>query len=348
MKYILFFLLTLYICSCQSEKKQRVISVDLTQSSSDVKYSQFISSLDYITLNPGDTCLLSGIKKIYFDEDTIIVQDTKRDGICVFTSKGDFIKQINYIGNGPKEYHNSNAIAVDTIHNHIQVYDVINFKINTYTYQGKFIESNKVDYFMQDFEIFENGNKIMIQPYNNKTYKKNGVWLSSLQNKFVKQYIEHEPTDEYFEFLSKFANKTSAGIYYYDRNNDNMYVISSDSVKQLFVIDLKQRIPSKVRYLTDPTPMDLAQHSMMYDFCISPNIIVLNYFTFEEKTNPFKWVFIDAQTGKNTICKDLKNDIDNIETSDYRIFYINDSTWCRVIDAQQKDCNTLIQIMHLK
>ena len=346
-KYTLLFLLIIYINSCQLEKAERVISIDLTQRSSNVKYSQFIDSLSYITLNPGDTCLLSGIKKIYFDEDTIIVQDTKRDGICVFTSNGNFIKQINYIGNGPQEYHNSNAISVDTIHNHIQVYDVMNFKINTYTYRGEFIKSTKVNYFIQDFEIIENGNKIMIQPYNNKSYKKNGVWLSSASNEFIKQYIEYKPSDEYFEFISTFTNNTSKGIYYYDRNSDKMYVVNADSIKLLFTIDLEQKIPLKVRHLTNPAPKDLAQYSMMYDFCISPNIIALSYYTFEEK-EPLKWVFINPQTEEYTICNNFENDIDNIETSDYRIFYKNDSTWCRVIDRNQTDCNTLIQIIHLK
>ena len=187
----------------------------------------------------------------------------------------------------------------------------------------------------------------MIQPYNNKSYKKNGVWLSSASNEFIKQYIEYKPSDEYFEFISTFTNNTSKGIYYYDRNSDKMYVVNADSIKLLFTIDLEQKIPLKVRHLTNPAPKDLAQYSMMYDFCISPNIIALSYYTFEEK-EPLKWVFINPQTEEYTICNNFENDIDNIETSDYRIFYKNDSTWCRVIDRNQTDCNTLIQIIHLK
>lgn len=348
MKYILLFFIALCISSCQKGKEETIIPLNLYELSDNIKYSQFIKSLDYITLNPGDTCLLSGIQKIYFDNDTIIVQDTKRDGICIFTNNGEFIKQINYIGEGPTEYHNANAITVDTISNHICIYDVMNFKINKYTYKGEFIKSDKVEYFMQDLAITTDGYYIMIQPYTSKTYKKNGVWLCSFNNKFIKQLIENKSNNQEFEFISTFYNNTSDGIYYYDRNDDNIYLINTDSTKLLYTINLKQRIPEKTRNISNPNPADLEEHSMMYDFCISPKHIAFTYFIFGENENPFRWVFLDRKKMTNIVCKKIENDFDKIESSDYRLFYLNDSTWCRVVDTHEKDCNTLLQIMHLK
>lgn len=348
MKYLILFLVILHLNSCQKEVEQTIIPLNLYELSDNIKYSQFVKSLDYITLNPGDTCLLSGVQKIFFDDDTIIVQDTKRDGICIFTQKGDFIKQINYIGEGPTEYHNSNAITVDTVSNHIYIYDVMNFKINKYTYQGVFIESNRVEYFMRDLVLLENGYCIMIQPYTSKTYKKNGIWISSPTNKFIKQLIENNPNDHEFEFVSTFYNKTPNGIFYYDRNNDNIYLINSDSLKLLYTINLKQRIPNKVRKRSNPNPIDLKEHAMMYDFCVSSQNIVFTYFIFGEDENPFRWVFFDRKKKTNIVCKNLENDFDKFVSSDYRLFHIDDSTWCQVVDTHDKDCNTILQIMHLK
>lgn len=348
MEYILLIFIILYMSSCQKGKEESIIPSNLYELSNDIKYSQLIKSLDYITLNLGDTCLLSGIQKIYFDDDTIIVQDKKREGICIFTHNGKFIKQINYIGEGLAEYHNANTITVDTISNHIYIYDATNFKINQYTYLGEFIKSDKVEYFMKDFAITAEGYNIMFQPYRSKTYKKNGVWICSSNNKFIKQLIEHESNNQEFEFISTLYNETFDGIYYYDRNNDNIYLINADSTKLLYTINLKQKIPEKVRNIANPSSIELEGHSMMYDFCISSKYIIFTYFIFGENENPFRWVFSDRKTKTNIVCKNFENDFDEMKSSNYRLFYLNDSTWCRVVDRHEKDCNTLLQIMHLK
>ena len=54
-------------------------------------------------------------KKIYFDSDTLIFQDSKNEGVFVFNLKDHkLVSHINRIGQGPEEYHKDNAIAVDS------------------------------------------------------------------------------------------------------------------------------------------------------------------------------------------------------------------------------------------
>ena len=91
-------------------------------------------------------------KKIYFDSDTLIFQDSKNEGVFVFNLKDHkLVSHINRIGQGPEEYHKDNAIAVDSTSNLIHIYDMMNFKVNVYTYKGEYAYSYKIEYFMRDF-----------------------------------------------------------------------------------------------------------------------------------------------------------------------------------------------------
>lgn len=156
--------------SCVKQDSE-AIPVDLSKDKQHLLYSSFVEKLDYIHINAGKECLLSGIKKIYFDHDTIIIHDTKSEGIFAFTTTGNFVSHINYKGQGPEEFLDDNAIAVDTLNNFIYVYDMMNFKINAYTYKGAFAFSEKIDYFMRDFSLSDN-KLVAFQPCINQAYKK--------------------------------------------------------------------------------------------------------------------------------------------------------------------------------
>lgn len=343
--YVLLLLLSM---SCNKERESEVVSLNLTDNGKELLYSEIVKSIDYLVLNTNDTCLLSGVEKLYIDNDTLIVKDTREGGVVTFGIDGKFIKQINYIGEGPTEYHDANSIAVDTVSNHIYIYDMMNFKINKYTYQGVLVESNKTDYFMRDFEVVDNSYLLMMQPNDNKVYKKNGVWLTSFKNNLVKQFIEHEANGQNFEFMSTYANNTSDGLYYYDRNNDNLFLVSSDSAFLLYNIDLKQRIPNDVRELPAPSLADLDQKAMMFDFCVSSKYFILSYFMFGDTDNPFRWVLLNKENRKVSVFLNFNNDMDTMLSSESKVFHINNSTWCRALDPKENDCNIVLQILHLK
>lgn len=344
MKLIYFFLIILIVSSCK--KKDDSIIINLEQNSDKFNYTQISKKVDYIKLDIKDDCLLTDIKKILFDNDTLIIQDTKHEGIFIFTRNGNFVKQINYIGQGPSEYHNDDAIAIDSTLNQIYIYDMMNFKINKYTYNGKFIASQKIDFFIRDFAMINN-NFLMIQPCINKVYKRNGLWVYYQDKKTTKQLLEYDDEDQNFEFMSTYITQTSNKVYYYDRNDDNIYAITNDSLIKVCGINLEQKIPKEIRKHSAPSNRDLEQKSMMYDFCISSRYIILNYFTFGENKNPFKWVLIDTKNNNKYIFNSLIDNIDNKHSSNNKIFYVNDSTWCRLIDQKENDDSILLQLIHL-
>lgn len=346
MKYIFTLFILTFFNSCVNDKKD--IIIDLEKSSKEILYSDIVDHIDYLNLNTNNTCLLSGINKLLIDNDTLIIQDTKHEGVFVFTMHGDYVKQINYIGEGPEEYHKDNAIAIDTIKNHIYIYDMMKSKINQYTYTGHFISSKKTDYFIRDLEI-TNNNLLMIQPCINKAYKKNGIWITSQENKFIKSFFDYDNIeDQNFEFISTYTTQTTHGTYYYDRNYDNIYLINNDSCKKLFSIDLMQKIPYNIRENPAPPINAITNKSIMNTFCVSSKYLIINYFIFGQKYNSTKWAIIDIKSKKVSIYNKITDDIDKKSFSNDNIFYINDNTWCRMVESQDNDCNTLLQFIHLK
>lgn len=347
MKHLYILFLFASLLSCSHPQKKADIHIDLNQEPEEVCYSQLFSALDYLVLQTGDTCLMSGIKKVFLDQDTLIVQDSKREGVFVFTLDGTFVKQINSIGEGPAEYTHTSAVAVDTVSNRICIYDIMGFKINTYTYQGDFVESDKLEGVIRDFAVMPDGTRLMVMPSYYKE-QKSGVWLSSPHNQYIRHLLDNVPKDWEFEFLSTFYNQTPSGIYYYDRNDDRLSFITPDSATLLYQIDLKQRIPDETRKMAGPPPHELNQCAMLYDFCLSPTYLVLVYFKFGDRQQPFRWVFANRATGKVTVSKQFVNDMDTMISNENNLFYINDSTWCRMVDPQENDCNLILQFMHLK
>lgn len=342
--YILFILIASFSCS----KNKDEIIIDLEKSSKELLYSNIVDHIDYLVLNTNNTCLLSGISKLLIDNDTLIIQDTKHEGVFVFTMHGNFIKQINYIGEGPEEYHKDNAVAIDTTSNHIYIYDMMNSKINQYTYDGDFISSKKTDYFIRDLAI-TNNKLLMIQPCINKAYKKSGLWIASQNNEIIKSFFNYDNTENQdFEYISTYTTQTTHGTYYYDRNYDNIYIINNDSCQKLLSIDLKQKIPYSTRRNSAPPANALMSKGIMNTFCVSSKYIIINYFIFGNKNNSSIWTIIETKTNNVSIYKNIIDDIDRKTFPNNEIFYINDTTWCRMVETQENDCNTLLQFIHLK
>ena len=347
-KYHSIYLYILLILSSCTEKNPNTIFIDLNKSMKILNYSSIFKDIEYINLDVGDECILSGIKKICFDSDTIILQDSKSEGIFIFDKKeSKLVSHINKIGQGPEEYHKDNAIAVDTVCNYIHIYDMMNFKVNIYSYKGEYISSYKTDYFMRDF-AWINNKLLIIQPCINKVYKRNGVWFYSPKDKKETLLLEHNGDDQYFEFMSTYIEQTGDNIYYYDRNDDCIYLIKNDSLSKLYEIDLKQKISLDTRIVSAPKPEELNQKSMMFDFSPSSHCFLICYFIFGEKENPYRYVLIDSKTKEKRVFNHLINDMDSISFSDNKIFCINEQSWCRLSCQPENSKTVQLQVMYLR
>lgn len=349
MKYS-YLIFILYLCfSCVSHQdKENVINIDLNHSMPYISYSQLTDSISYLTLNTIDSCLISGVEKICTDGDTIILKDNKRGGVFVFTQQGKFVKQINYVGNGPEEFVEVNSLAVDKEKNLICIYDISGQKINKYTYQGQFVESVPMKHFIRDFAVLGENAQCMILPFYAQK-SECGVWLADARNEVIKHLLPDVPKEHKFEYMSTYYNQTAPDeIYYYDRNNDYLYLITKDSAQVVYKMNLKQRLPDKLRLTDVPDAKLLKGYAMMNDFYISQKYVIIIYYVFGDKEYPFRWVIIDRKNKQQPlITHNLKNDIDNNICFSNHLFHINDSICCRIVQTSDNDCNTILQYIHL-
>jgi hypothetical protein len=295
-----------------------------------------------------DTCLLSGIRKMFVDEDTLFVWDSRREGVFVFTGRGDFITQINPRGNGPEEFVSLSSFTVDPVLNHVCIYDMSSLKIVKYTYQGDFVKTYRTDsLYTRDFVVTDGEDNLFFFPVYAEKYS-TGVWLADTNGVTKKIYRDDVPKDDQFGTGSACINRSDKGVYYYDPNRDDFSCITKDTMTQLFRFNLKQKVPYSVRTIRDVTGKDLMGYATMSNFTNSDNHLLLSYCIYDEKlANKYKWVLFDKSTAQVTCSWHLVNDLDDIQSDSNELYYLNDSTWCRLLDSEADDCNLHLQILHL-
>ena len=122
-------LVLLLICSSCIDTKVDSIFINLEHAESSINYSSIFERVEYINLDAGEECLLSGIKKIYLIQIHLFFKILKMREFSFFNLKDHkLVSHINRIGQGPEEYHKDNAIAVDSTSNLIHIYDMMNFQ----------------------------------------------------------------------------------------------------------------------------------------------------------------------------------------------------------------------------
>lgn len=335
----------LFFASCGRPVENDRYEIDLEKTVASIPYSLFVDSVSYITLNTNDSCIMSGVDRIYLADDLLFVKDSKNAGVLIFDLKGDLLEQINYYGNGANEFTSINAFAIDKYAKKVCIYDINTGKINRYTYDGLFSGSIKIDNIVRDFAIIGDARYLFIMP----SYREgmpHGVWIADSLNHIRKELLSDVPQEYEFEFLFTQYNMSDDRLYYYDRNWDVLYKVNSDTAVVSRKFDIKQVLPEDVKKKSEPSFGELNGHAMMANFSISPDFLMLTYYSFEE--NPFKWVLIPKGSRTPIVSKRLKNDIDSIESSQEYIFFLNDSTWCRTLDPSESDCNITLQLLHIK
>lgn len=343
--YLIFIIQIFFYISCNRTEKENLYEVNLENTTKSIPYSLFTDSISYITLNMNDSCIMSGIDKIYLSDNFLFVKDSKNAGVLIFDLKGNFLKQLNYYGNGVNEFTSINSFSIDKYSKRICIYDGNSGKINKYTYNGLFTGSIKIDNIIRDFVITKANHYLFIMP----SYRKDmpyGVWIADSLNNKKKELLSNIPKEYEFEFIFTQYNVGENYIYYYDRNWDILYKINNDTATISYNFNIKQAIPADIKRKSEPSPSELNGHAMMANFSISPSFLMFTYYSFGE--NPFKWVLIPKGSKTPIISDRLENDIDHIQSSQEYIFFLNDSTWCRMLDPSESDCNITLQLLHIK
>ena len=155
---IVFLFICTFSCSNSSDKTTQneinktnistnIIDINLDQKANFKNISTLFDKVNLIVLEGTDESLISDISKLIVYEDMLFVNDTKvSNGIFVFSNKGQFIRKIGHIGNGPGEYSRSNDFTIDVDNKRLYQLDGRQKKINIYELPlGNYIKSIQLD-----------------------------------------------------------------------------------------------------------------------------------------------------------------------------------------------------------
>lgn len=132
--YILCFFVFYLLYSCRTENNTShiIIPVDVENSRKDVSFYDVFKSVDVITLETCEDCLIGEVNKIIYADSIYYIFDKRQAGVSAFNKKGRFLFKIQNIGRGPGEY--------------LRIAD---FEINKYT--------NSIDLLTPFGEVFKYG-----------------------------------------------------------------------------------------------------------------------------------------------------------------------------------------------
>lgn len=345
MKFIRLILITIVLSfsSCSNKKlNECTVTIDLNNVVPDIPYSLFVDSLNYLTLDLGDSLIMSGIHRLYVDGDYILVEDYKL-GLFVFSAKeGSLVKNINYFGDGPEEFNRIRTFTFDPQKQLVIVYSYPFLK--KYTYEGEFVESiQSIDNNSVELYHTNTGEYICITPEESGPNQPCGVWLVDSTFQYIK-HLKEIPSDQKLFTSSQFYNWTENGIYYYDRVWDDFSFITNDSVEMLYKFDFKQRVPAKMRDREHPFET-FSEYSMINEFANSDRYILLSYYNMA--TYNLTWVLLDKKSNEVICSTQLRNDM-SVEETPNRLFYINDQTWCRVLEFEEESSTVTLEFMYVK
>lgn len=313
-----FYILTivLLVISCTEKPPvQQDIPVDLDMVTGNIPYSQLVDSLEYATLSTGVSCLMSAeIEQIALDGDTLLIHD-RWNGVFVFTRDSGFLCQINPVGSTPETYIEVTSVAFDTGLHRISIFSAPSQQVLSYTYGGDLLETVSSDSLIHRFASAPEGNLLNIS------------------------YSPYNPIPN--------------GAYYYDYVHDNLYLLTSEKAELLYPFVLKQAIPAELRSQSTPAFADLKGYAYLTNYSLSLSYGLFTYYLFGDDTglydDCFRWVLFNRTDNTITaIGNNFINDLDSIQTYDWKLHFINESLWARVLAPESGDCTVTLQLLHLK
>jgi hypothetical protein len=107
--------------------------------------STYFRNPQIVVLETIDESLLSGIRRIAFDDNRLFIFDSRQMKVFIFDINGKYLNKIDCIGRGPREYIHISDIAVDTNKKQIILLCITPTKCMYFTYNGTFIMEENLD-----------------------------------------------------------------------------------------------------------------------------------------------------------------------------------------------------------
>ncbi len=234
-KLIILVICSLFIAGCSHNvsvnQKNEYRHILLNNYNKELNPNELFDTLSYrfIALETKKECVFGEISKVFIDNDLIFVLDKEfAKKAFIFNIEGKFITQVGKNGNGPNEYSNLQDIDIDKTNRQIILYDLNNWKILYYDYDGNFIKTIQFAEYpgMTICHISEN----TIASYLHTPVKRNKKQLLLFNEK-------GEIKNQYYSFVNKnieflmpdYFSKVNHEVFFIPIFYDKIYKIDSKS-----------------------------------------------------------------------------------------------------------------------
>lgn len=114
--FVILLFLTTMCTSCNihrtDNEEKLTLNIDL-KSLKRVQFDELFSKIELIPLETHDSCLIISVDKVFLCGDELFVFDQVKPSLFYFDKKGNFVKQISRIGNGPGEYQAISDVIIE-------------------------------------------------------------------------------------------------------------------------------------------------------------------------------------------------------------------------------------------
>ena len=120
----------------------RPIEITMPKESIRLMPSEAFEVAYYLPLETNDSCLLSRIERIIFENNLLFILDDNDKVITIFDHTGKFINRIQHAGNGPNEYYRIGSFDVkDSL---IYIHDDVRNRIISYSFDGQWVGAKEI------------------------------------------------------------------------------------------------------------------------------------------------------------------------------------------------------------
>lgn len=351
MKYFALLLFILSFLSCNNKDEENIV-INLNEYEEKINYSSFVDSISYLTFHFNEDDLMGNVKRIYQWNGYYYIWASHDSGIFIYHHSGKLHARINSFGEGPKDFVEISSFTVVPSSGDVFIHDYASQKILHYDNDGQLIQVSYCPYWCMDILKFDMEHTVFMSPMYGGDENPSGIWVADLQNNIVKHLSSNVNENHKFFYFPNMYNLSEHHAYHYDRNWDELSIITKDSIQYLQRFDLKQKLPSHLTRNPNVAPHELDGYAICDNFAYSSSYLLMDFCRFGFHNNreerSYIWTLVDNSTKHVKQAKRLYNDIDSMSIDNRFLFYLDNKTWARICDEDSEDLQIRFQILHLK
>lgn len=145
--YPILFLILLFACtdSHHSTENTTIVEIDVNNCK-DYNFSYFFDTCYIVPLQTTDAALIGDVSNVILKDENIFILDSRKSkSIFIYNWKGQLKNVIDQLGEGPGQYLSPSHMSIPESDSLIYITDFLAQKRHSYTFDGAFKESIKLD-----------------------------------------------------------------------------------------------------------------------------------------------------------------------------------------------------------